>query len=395
MKKTLTFVAVAALAVPMAVAVPSAIQHASITAQAASTKKTYTVSSTKTLKAAKAYHTGNAKVTVYKAALGADRPTMTLSANGQLKANTTYHVTKTATVKLSGNKHQTYAYVKGQGWVLASNLKAGQATVTYTVSNAKTLNKAKTAHATKATTVYKAAIAADAPKMSLTANGKLSAQTNVKVTKTATLTKGSSKHAYSYVEGHGWVLSSSLKAGKATKAVTYTVSNAKTLKAAKAYHTNSSKVQVYSASIAADAPKMTLKASSKLAAKTNVKVTKQATLATKTSKHVYDYVQGHGWVLASNLKAGNKSVTYTVSNTKSFSSAKKYYTKSNKPVVYKSAIAADAPKMTLTANGHLKAHTNYRVTKQATLATKNSKHVYSLVKGQGWVLKSSLTAGTK
>ncbi|MFC6180243.1 hypothetical protein [Lactiplantibacillus daowaiensis] len=272
---------------------------------------------------------------------------------------------------------------------------------TYTIVGTPTTYKtAKTYHTGAAkVAVNKGVIAADQPTIELTANGSLKAKSNYKVTKALTVKAGSKKVSYSYVSGHGWVLTSALKAGKLStaKSVTYTVSNAKTF-SAKNYYTKSAKTVVYKAAVAADQPKMTLTAKGKLVANKTYKVTRSATLKNGSKKASYSYVKGQGWVKTSALTAGKAtakkvtSTTYTVSNAKTFA-AKNYYTKSAKTVVYKAAIAADQPKMTLTAKGKLTANKTYKVTRQATLTNKSKKHVYSYINGQGWVLKSALTAG--
>lgn len=303
MKKALTFVAIAALAVPLAVTVPSAISTSTLTAQAATTKKTYTIVSTQTLQEKAAYYTGKKAVTTYSAAASADQAKLTLTKKGSLKANKTYYVTKEVAVKNSAGTQLVYSYVKGAGWVLTTDIHAA---VNYNITNLKKFSPTKTYHLTKTTTVYKDdTTTADAPAVLLTVNGQLKAKKNVQVTKTATLATNKTKHAYSYVKGYGWVLSSSLKSGKAAKSVTYTASKAQTYKHAKAYYTKSTKPVVYKATTAADAPKMTLTAKGHLKAHHNYQVTKQVTLATKkTKKHVYSYVKGQGWVLKSSLHAG-------------------------------------------------------------------------------------------
>ncbi|WP_143461282.1 hypothetical protein [Levilactobacillus enshiensis] len=238
MKKSLTLMTVLALVAPLALAVPaSAKGTTTATTTAATTKgKTYTIVSSNFFKKAKTYHTKDAKPVVYKAAIAADRPTMTLTTKGKLKAGTTYKVTKQAKLKINAKKTQKYSYVKGQGWVVASQLTAGKFKAadgngvkdakttaakvtkgkTYTIVSSDFFKKAKTYHTKDAKpVVYKAAIAADRPTMTLTANGKLKAGTTYKVTKQAKLKSSAKKtQTYSYVKSHGWVLKSDLTSGQ-------------------------------------------------------------------------------------------------------------------------------------------------------------------------------------
>ncbi|MGQ4558012.1 hypothetical protein ACUIJQ_01680 [Levilactobacillus hammesii] len=234
MKKSLTVMTVLALVAPMALAVPASAKSttAATTTAAKATSHTYTIVSAKTFKAAKAYHTKDARPVVYKAAVAADRPTMKLTTKGKLKAGTTYKVTKQAKLKISAKKNQTYSYVKGQGWVVASKLTAGKfkaadgvkakatKTTKYTIVSSAFYKKAKTVHTKDARpVVYKAAIAADRPTMTLTSKGKLKAGTTYKVTKQIKAKNSAKKtKTFSYVKGQGWVLKSNLTSGQAKAA---------------------------------------------------------------------------------------------------------------------------------------------------------------------------------
>ncbi|MCT3582948.1 hypothetical protein [Levilactobacillus brevis] len=225
LKKTLTVLTALALMAPLAVAAPVSAKTTTATTQASVKKQTYTILSSSFYKTAKTYHTKDAKPVVYKAVMGADRPTMTLTAKGKLKAGTTYKVTKQVKVKINAKKNQKYSYVKGQGWVVSSKLTAGKfkaasgvkkTATKYTIVSMTALKKAKTVHTKDARpVVYKAAVAADRPTMTLTANGKLKAATTYKVMKQAKLKNAAKKTvAVSYVKGHGWVLQKSLTNGQ-------------------------------------------------------------------------------------------------------------------------------------------------------------------------------------
>lgn len=181
------------------------------------------------------------------------------------------------------------------------------------------------------------------------------------------------------------------------KHITYTIVSHKTFKTAKNYHTNSLKSTVYQGLIAADQPTINLTAKSHLKAYTTYKVTQQVKVKLTSKKQAsLSYIKGHGWVRTDTLSAGKLTATkYTILSSSFYKTAKTYHTKDAKPVVYQASIAADRPTMTLKAKRNLKSSTTYKVTKQvklkATTSKKNRTFVY--VKGQGWVLKSSLTAG--
>jgi len=225
MKKSLVLMTVLGLVAPMALAVPASAKSTT-TAVTTSAKKsqTYTIVSSSFFKKAKTVHTKDAKPVVYKASIAADRPTMTLTAKGNLKAGTTYKVTKQAKLKLN-TKTQKYSYVKGQGWVVASKLTAGKfkaadgvkaKSTSYTIVSSNFFKAAKTVHTKDAKpVVYKASIAADRPTATLTAKGNLKAGTTYKVTKQLKLKNSAKKtQAFSYVKGQGWVLASALTSGQ-------------------------------------------------------------------------------------------------------------------------------------------------------------------------------------
>ncbi|MFC6261281.1 hypothetical protein [Levilactobacillus fujinensis] len=227
MKKSLVLMTVLGLVAPMALAVPASAKSTTAVATTAKAKQsqTYTIVSSSFFKKAKTVHTKDAKPVVYKANIAADRPTMTLTVKGNLKAGTTYKVTKQATLKLNAKKTQKYSYVKGQGWVVASKLTAGKfkaadgvkaKTVSYTIVSSSFFKKAKTVHTKDAKpVVYKALIAADRPTATLTAKGNLKAGTTYKVTKQLKLKNSAKKtQTFSYVKGQGFVLASALTSGQ-------------------------------------------------------------------------------------------------------------------------------------------------------------------------------------
>ncbi|AKP65762.1 hypothetical protein [Levilactobacillus koreensis] len=227
MKKSLVLMTVLGLVAPMALAVPASAKTTTAVATTAKAKqgKTYTIVGSSFFKQAKTVHTKDAKPVVYKAGIAADRPTMTLTAKGSLKAGTIYKITKQATLKLNAKKNQKYSYVKGQGWVVASKLTAGKfkaadgikaKAVTYTIVSSSFFKTAKTFHTKDAKpVVHKAFIAADRPTASLTAKGHLKAGTTYKVTKQLKLKNSAKKtRTFSYVKGQGWVLKSALTGGQ-------------------------------------------------------------------------------------------------------------------------------------------------------------------------------------
>ncbi|EEI71538.1 hypothetical protein [Lentilactobacillus hilgardii] len=130
MKKMTTFIATAALAFPLVFTAPlaaSAATKPAQTTQTAAKSTTYTIAKSNFFKKAKVYHTKDATPTVYKALIGADKPTFTTTAKGKLKSGTTYYVTKVVKTAASKTaKAKTFFYVKGQGWVVASALTAGK-----------------------------------------------------------------------------------------------------------------------------------------------------------------------------------------------------------------------------------------------------------------------------
>lgn len=132
MKKMRTFIATAALALPLAFAAPLAASAATESAQTAQTTKaaktiTYTIAKSNTFSKAKVYHTKDASPAVYQAAIGADRPTFAVTKKGKLKSASTYYVTKyVKTAATKAKKAHTFFYVKGHGWVLSSALTAGK-----------------------------------------------------------------------------------------------------------------------------------------------------------------------------------------------------------------------------------------------------------------------------
>ncbi|NLR31996.1 hypothetical protein [Levilactobacillus tujiorum] len=89
--------------------------------------KTYTLISAKNLKKT-AFHFKDNHPAFYSGKFAADQAKVTLTKKGLLPESTTFYATKTITIK-KANKHVKYDYVKGgqaKGWVLASQLTAGQ-----------------------------------------------------------------------------------------------------------------------------------------------------------------------------------------------------------------------------------------------------------------------------
>ncbi|GAF36145.1 hypothetical protein [Lentilactobacillus farraginis] len=133
MKKMNVLIATAALAFPLAFTAPLAASASTQTVQTtqAANKTTYKYTIAKNgtnfFSKAKVYHTKDAAPTLYKASIGADSPSFTLTKKGKLKAATTYYVTKSVkTAATKTTKSKTFFYVKGHGWVAASALTAGQ-----------------------------------------------------------------------------------------------------------------------------------------------------------------------------------------------------------------------------------------------------------------------------
>lgn len=95
---------------------------------AAAKTKTYQFSiiNANFLNAKQTFHTAKSSVTVYKAAFGADNPSMNLTANGKLKPASTYYVTKIIKAKSDATKqNRTFSYVQGHGWVQQTKLVRG------------------------------------------------------------------------------------------------------------------------------------------------------------------------------------------------------------------------------------------------------------------------------
>ncbi|MDH5107102.1 signal peptide protein, YSIRK family [Lentilactobacillus diolivorans] len=120
MKKIATLIVTLALLLPFTATLPTPV--------AAAKTKTYKFSiiNANFLNAKQTFHTAKSSVTVYKAAFGADNPSMDLTANGKLKPASTYYVTKIIKAKSdTTRKNQTFSYVQGHGWVQQAKLVRG------------------------------------------------------------------------------------------------------------------------------------------------------------------------------------------------------------------------------------------------------------------------------
>ncbi|MFD1124691.1 signal peptide protein, YSIRK family [Lentilactobacillus raoultii] len=73
-----------------------------------------------------AYHTSSHQVTLYRASIGADTPTISFTAKGKLKAKATYRITRYVKAKSNvTQKNRVFLYVKGHGWVQRTKLIKG------------------------------------------------------------------------------------------------------------------------------------------------------------------------------------------------------------------------------------------------------------------------------
>ncbi len=74
----------------------------------------------------RAYHLKNHSATFYRAAIGADNPSINFTAKGKLKSATTYYVDQY--VKAQSNatkKNRGFLHVQGSGWVQQTSLVKG------------------------------------------------------------------------------------------------------------------------------------------------------------------------------------------------------------------------------------------------------------------------------
>ncbi|MCI1923093.1 MAG: signal peptide protein, YSIRK family [Lentilactobacillus buchneri] len=72
------------------------------------------------------YHTNDHTVTVYRAAIGADNPSISFTAKGKLKPSTNYHVTRYVKAKSNATKKiRSFLYVKGHGWIQSVKVTKG------------------------------------------------------------------------------------------------------------------------------------------------------------------------------------------------------------------------------------------------------------------------------
>lgn len=120
LKKIATLIVTLALLLPFTATLPTPV--------AAAKTKTYKflIINANFLNAKQTFHTAKSSVTVYKAAFGADNPSMDLTANGKLKPASTYYVTKIIKAKSdTTRKNQTFSYVQGHGWVQQAKLVRG------------------------------------------------------------------------------------------------------------------------------------------------------------------------------------------------------------------------------------------------------------------------------
>lgn len=121
MKKMATIFAGIVLALPLLAAAPTS------TVSAAKAKTySFSILTADFYDKLTLYHTTNHKVTVYRAAIGADNPSISFTAKGKLKPNTTYRVTRYVKAKSAvTKKNRAFLYVKGHGWVQKAKLVKG------------------------------------------------------------------------------------------------------------------------------------------------------------------------------------------------------------------------------------------------------------------------------
>lgn len=129
MKKFATIISVASLALPLAFAAPLAVSAVTApTAVAAKTKgTTYTVAKNgvKNFKA-RSYHIKK-NIALYKGTLSKNNSKITFTRKGKLTKPVTYKVTRSVKVSATKNsKAKTFLYVKGYGYVFASQIAKGK-----------------------------------------------------------------------------------------------------------------------------------------------------------------------------------------------------------------------------------------------------------------------------
>lgn len=121
LKKLATIFAGTILALPIFAAIPVS------TANAAKTKTYhFSILTSDFYDKGRVYHTKDHAVTVYRAAIGADTPSIDFTARGKLKAATTYYVTQYVKAKSNATKkNRAFLYVKNHGWVQSTKLVKG------------------------------------------------------------------------------------------------------------------------------------------------------------------------------------------------------------------------------------------------------------------------------
>ncbi|KRK88526.1 hypothetical protein [Lentilactobacillus sunkii] len=128
MKKFATMITVASLALPLAFAAPLAVSAATtpVTTAAKTKGTTYNIAKNgaKSFKA-KSYHIKK-NIPLYKGLIYANGGKVTFTQKGKLTKAVTYKVTRSIKVyKTNSKKTKTFLYVKGYGYVLASQITKG------------------------------------------------------------------------------------------------------------------------------------------------------------------------------------------------------------------------------------------------------------------------------
>ena len=102
------------LVLPLAAATPLAVTTASAAEKVEKPAKTvkFTLTKSSIYKKVKIVHTKDKVPVLYKAAIGADRPTFNIKAKGRLQAVKT-------------GKVNSFSYVRNEGWVYSKYLTAG------------------------------------------------------------------------------------------------------------------------------------------------------------------------------------------------------------------------------------------------------------------------------
>ncbi|QEA31786.1 hypothetical protein [Secundilactobacillus malefermentans] len=116
------------MVLPLAAATPLAVTTASAAEKVEKPAKTvkFTLTKSSIYKKVKIVHTKDKVPVLYKAAIGADRPTFNIKAKGRLQAGHTYYVSRKVTAKsVKTGKVNSFSYVRNEGWVYSKYLTAG------------------------------------------------------------------------------------------------------------------------------------------------------------------------------------------------------------------------------------------------------------------------------